>query len=309
MCDMQRICGTLLTLVPGLLAAQQPAGTELWRLAATTLPTPPALARGGAATFWNPAQPVDSERGSVAFEAIETSPAIGARGMLITARARITPIGAVGLVYGRMSLAGLVRTSISPDPDPGDIPYYTQTIGVNWATTAAATTVGATLGYHDTQLDATRADRWTLDMGASRTLFDRVRLAAATHFFSRFAADDPAQDLYAGAELRVWHGRLWGRDEKGEGGGGTSGAIRARYGTAFAHGFTADHQFGAAFEVDRLLALDLVVVREGSYGEGGWRPIAGMRLAIGRYRLSFARDAALNDVGAAYRVGLEARWR
>src|SRR5437899_7080151 len=125
--EMQRICGTVLTLLPGLLAAQQSAGAELWRLAATTLPIPPALATGGAAAFWNPAQPAGPEHGSVAFEAIETSPEVGAQGVLLTARARVTPIGGVGLVYGRMSIGDLVRTSLSPDPDPGGIPYYTQT--------------------------------------------------------------------------------------------------------------------------------------------------------------------------------------
>src|SRR5207247_2449545 len=211
--EMQRICGTVLTLLPGLLAAQQSAGAELWRLAATTLPIPPALATGGAAAFWNPAQPAAPEHGSVAFAASDAAPEVGAQGRVVVA------------------LAG----------------------------------------------------------------------AAATHFFSRFAANDPAQDLYAGAELRVWHGPLWE--------GGTTGAIRARYGMAFAHGFTADHQFGAAFEVGNVFAADFVVVREGSYGDAGWRPVAGMRVTIGRYRLTFARDAALNDVGAAYRAGLEARLR
>jgi hypothetical protein len=299
--DMQRICGTLLTLLPGLVAAQQSAGTELWRLAATTLPIPPALATGGAAAFWNPAQPAGAERGSVALEAIETSPVVGAQGVLLTARTRVEPIGAVGLVYGRMSIGDLVRTSLSPDPDPGGIPYYTQTIGVTWAKTAAATTVGATLAYHDTELDATRADRLTLDVGASRALSEWARVAAATHFFSRFAADDAAQDLYAGVELRVWHGPLWD--------GRTTGAVRARYGMAFAHGFSADHQLGAAFELGSVFAADFVVVREGSYGDAGWRPVAGMRVTIGRYGLSFARDVAFNDVGAAYRVGLEARLR
>lgn len=304
--DMQRVCGTLLTLVPGLLAGQQAAGTELWRLAATTLPIPPALATGGAAAFWNPAQPVEPDGGSAALEAIETSPAVGAQGVLLTARARIRPIGAVGLVYGRMSVSDLVRTSLSPDPDPGGIPYYTQTIGVSWATTAAATTVGATLAYHETGLDAARADRWTLDIGATRAFSDVARVAAATHFLSRLAATDPAQDLYAGVELRVWHGPLWGGN--GEGGeGSATGAIRARYGTAFAHGFSADHQLGAAFEVGSVFAADFVVVREGSYGDGGWRPVAGVRVTIGRYHVSFARDVAFNDVGAAYRVGVEAR--
>src|SRR2546428_12309627 len=166
--DMQRFWGTLLTLLPAVLAARQSAGTELCRLAATTLPIPPALATGGAAAFWNPAQPAGPERGSVALDAIETSPAVGAQGMLLTARARITRIGGVGLVYGRMSIGDLVRTSLSPDPDPGGIPYYTQTIGVNWTTTAAATTAGATLAYQDTPLDGPRADPWAPDVRASR---------------------------------------------------------------------------------------------------------------------------------------------
>src|SRR5207247_9128491 len=44
-------------------------------------------------------------------------------------------------------------------------------------------------------------------------------------------------------------------------------------------------QFGAAFEVGNVFAADFVVVREGSYGDAGWRPVAGMRVTIGRYRL------------------------
>src|SRR5216117_2721541 len=199
---MQRISLLLAGFAPAALWAQRAAGTELWRVAATTLPLPPALGTGGAAAFWNPAQPAIPERASLALDVIETAPTVGASGVITTARVRVRPLGQVGLVYGRMGIGDLVRTSLSPDPDPGGIPYYTQTIGVNWSTTAAATTVGATLAYQDTQLDATRADRWTLDVGASRAISDWARVAAATHFFSRFAANDPAQDLYAGAELR-----------------------------------------------------------------------------------------------------------
>src|SRR5213594_368882 len=91
---------TLLAGAPRAATAQEAAGAELWRLAATTLPVPPALATGTAAAFWNPAQPAGPEHGSVAFEAIETSPEVGAQGVLLTARARVTPIGGVGLVYG-----------------------------------------------------------------------------------------------------------------------------------------------------------------------------------------------------------------
>src|SRR5436189_2017657 len=185
--EMQRICGTVLTLLPGLLAAQQSAGAELWRLAATTLPIPPALATGGAAAFWNPAQPATPERASFALDVIETGPTVNASGVLVTVRARVRPLGQLGLVYGRMGIGDLVRTSLSPDPDPGAIPYYTQTLGANWSVARGGTALGATLAYQDTRLDVQGSDRWTLDLGARHTFSDAVTLAVATHCFSRLA--------------------------------------------------------------------------------------------------------------------------
>ena len=72
---MQRI-GLLLvglsTLAPAGGNAQQATGTTLWRVAATTLATPPALAQGAAAAIWNPAQTQDSARLQLALEAIQT---------------------------------------------------------------------------------------------------------------------------------------------------------------------------------------------------------------------------------------------
>jgi hypothetical protein len=296
---MQRISLLLAGFAPVALWGQQDAGTELWRVAATTLPLPPALGTGGAAAFWNPAQPPTPEHVSLALEVIQTAPTVGASGVLASVRVRMRPLGQVGLVYGRMGIGDLVRTSLSPDPDPGTIPYYTQTLGATWgmALGGSATALGATLAYQDTRLDAAQSSRWTLDVGARRSFSDAVTLAAATHFFSRFAAGDAAQELYGGLEVRVWHGPLWG----------SRAALRGRYGIATAHGFSADHQFGAGFELGPQFGCDLVVEREGSYGQPGWRAVTGVRVGVGRYRVSFARDFGVNDVGAAYRVGLEGR--
>src|SRR5881409_1920059 len=99
---MQRISLLLAGFAPAALWAQRAAGTELWRVAATTLPLPPALGTGGAAAFWNPAQPAIPERASLALEVIETAPTVGASGVLTTARVRVRPLGQVGFVYGRM---------------------------------------------------------------------------------------------------------------------------------------------------------------------------------------------------------------
>src|SRR5438874_12166070 len=208
---MQRISLLLAGFAPAALWAQRAAGTELWSVAATTLPLPPALGTGGAAAFWNPAQPAIPARASLAFEVVETAPTVGASGVIATARVRVRPLGQVGLVYGRMGIGDLVRTSLSPDPDPGTIPYYTQTLGATWgiAPQGSGAALGATLAYQQTQLDAEQSNRWTLDVGARRTFSDGVTLAAAPHFFSGFAAGDAAQEWSAGAEGRVWQGPLW----------------------------------------------------------------------------------------------------
>lgn len=301
---MQRIGGLLV----GLLAAatgpgwgqQSAAGTALWRVAATTLAVPPALATGPGATLWNPAQAGDSARTQIALEAVQTPAAIGASGMLAALRVRTRSFGDVGLVYGRVGLSDLTRTSDTPDPSGSDVPVYTFALGATWARMIGGTNVGATLAFHETRLDATHADRWTIDVGASRTLSgDRLRIAAATHFFSTLSTSEPAQDIYAGIEARIWQGPLWG----------DRGSLLTRYGLAFGHGFAADHHLGLGAEFAGTVALDFAVVREGGYGEGGWRPVGGIRLTIGKYRITLARDTGVNELGSAYRVGAEARFR
>lgn len=299
---MQRIAVLLVGLaaIPGGSGtAQQAAGTALWRLAATTLPLPPALATGTAAVFWNPAQIEDSARTQLGIEGIQTPAAIGASGMLAAVRVRAGSVGQIGFVYGHVGLSDLTRTGDSPDPIGSAVPVYTSALGVTWSRPVAGTAVGATLGYHETRLDAARVTRWTLDLGASRDVAPGLRIAAATHFFSALSASDPAQDVYAGVEYRLWRGPLWG----------DQAVVRGRYGLVFGHGFAADHQLGAGFELGRVLALDVGVTREGSYGAEGWRPAAGVRITIGKYRVTLARDAGVNELGSAYRVGVDARFR
>jgi hypothetical protein len=303
---MQRI-GLLFV---GLLAldartanAQQATGTTLWRVASTTLPTPPALALGPAAVLWNPAQTQDSARFQLAFEAIQTPAAVDATGVIATIRIPVGKIGQLGLIYGHVGLSDVTQTVDSPDPTGATLPVYTLALGANWSRVVGSMNVGATLAFHETRLDVARADRWTLDVGASRALGgDRIRVAAATHFFSSLKTNDPAQDVYAGIEARLWNGAVSARGDRA--------VVRGRYGIAFAHGFAADHQFGLGAELSKTIAFDVMVAREGSYGNaGGWRPVAGVRVAIGKYRITVARDAGVNELGSAYRVGVEARFR
>src|SRR5437879_3696192 len=251
---MQRISLLLAGFAPAVVVGQQSAGTELWRVAATTLPLPPALATGGASVFWNPAQPIGPERALLALEVIETAPSVGAAGALVSVRARLRPVGEVGLVYGRMSIGDLVRTSLSPDPDPGAIPYYTQALGAHWGTVLAGTALGATLAYHDTRLDVAGSSRWTINVGARRTFGDVVTLAATTHGFSRLATGDPTQDLYGGGGVRVWPGPLWVSRAAGGGRDGIA-AAKSYWEDATDLPAALRAELGAAFPLGRL-ALD-----------------------------------------------------
>src|SRR2546423_12267916 len=102
---MQRIgllLGGLFIAAPGGVAGQQAAGSTLWRVATTTLPTPAALATGAAAAFWNPAQVPDSAppNGQLAFEAIQTPSAVDATGMIPTSRAAAGRMGQAGVLPG-----------------------------------------------------------------------------------------------------------------------------------------------------------------------------------------------------------------
>src|SRR3989441_827433 len=260
---MPRVPLLLGVLAPAALLGQEGAGAELWRVAATTLAQPAALATGGAAGFWNPAQPGTGERAALGLEAVSTPATVGAAGVLFTARARLRPVGRVGIVYGRMSVSDLVPTSLSPDPDGGTIPFYTQTVGASWSAARGASALGATFGYRTTTLDLEHSNRWTLDVGVRYGVTGTLTLAFATRSFSRFAASDAAQDLSAGIDYRVWRGAPWR--------GGAAASVHGRYGITLTRGFTQDHQFGAGFAPGDLFSTHLLLVREGSYTGAPWR--------------------------------------
>src|SRR5260370_6419491 len=83
-------------LCPPSLPAQQSAGAELWRLAAATIPVPEALAVGGAAVFWNPAQRDDGARALLGVDAIQTPQAVRAPGVLAALPLRLASSGGRG---------------------------------------------------------------------------------------------------------------------------------------------------------------------------------------------------------------------
>src|SRR6266496_5110776 len=143
---MQRIAlaiVALLALGESRVLSQQATGTTLWRVAATTLATPPALAIGPAAVLWNPAQTEDSARMQLAVEAIQTPAAVDATGLIAAVRARAGSIGQLGFLYGRVGLSDVTQTIDSPDPTGAVIPIYTFAVGTTWSRVIGGTSVGA----------------------------------------------------------------------------------------------------------------------------------------------------------------------
>jgi hypothetical protein len=287
----------LLMTVPCLLSAQGgDAGAALWRVAGQTLAVPPALAEGTAGALWNPAQ-ADSTRFAVGVDGVQGATAVGATGVVAAARARIARLGSVSVLFGRMQIGDLVRTSTSPIPDPGTIVYHTQLVGLTWTRAFGPATLGVTGARHSTNLDDRREGRWTVDVGASLSLGSRVRVAGATHFFSRLDAADPAQDVYLGVEVRAWQGVPWD--------GAPPMGVYGRYGTAVAHGFTADQHIGVGVALGRVVAVDLLATYEGGYAAGGWQPVAAVGFTVARYRVTVAANPGAAGLGPAFRVGLD----
>lgn len=283
--------------LPPMAASQQSAGSELWRLAAVTIPLPPSLATGAAAAFWTPVQEIDY--GQLGLDLLQTPAVVGATGLIGAVRVPVRHVGAVGLVYARMGLGDLVRTTDSPDPVGEAIPFYTQSGGFTWSNTYGRTGVGASVTYYDTRFDGARAERWSLDLGVMQAIGDRARIALSTRGLTRLA-NDPGQDVDVGAEYRLWRGILWGT---------TTGRLVGRYGIGFGHPGGIDHELGAGLDIGTPVTLDVLLTREASYGNAAWRGAAGLRVSVGRYRVSFARDGGVSDLGSTFRVGLEASFK
>jgi hypothetical protein len=262
------------------------------------MPVPFALAQGASAAFWNPAQSVTAP--SVGGDIVQAPDAISATGLLAVVRTGSGRLGSWGLIYGQVDIGDIVRTSLTPDPE-GTVPVYTRDIGLTWAMTRGSTILGATIGAHDSRLDQSDIQHWTGDVGITQRLGDAITLAAATHFFYRFATSDASQDLYAAVEWRAWRGPLWS--------GSGDASLRLRYGATLAHGSGTDHAVGLGLDLGAPFALDGLLVRESTFGSSAWRGVAGLRVHIGHYGISFARDAGVSGLGSSYRVGLEARLR
>jgi hypothetical protein len=275
--------------------AQAPDWADLWRVASVTLASPAALERGPTGIFWNPAAVRDTRGLAGGFEVLQTSSAVNLGGLMgaLTYRLGITSFG---VTAGRVSVGDLVRTTSSPVSEEGAIPVYAQFFGVVAGMAAGPVKVGVQVRMHDARLDARTDDGLTLDFGVRLDSLGPFRLAAATHFTAPGFDSHPTTDYYGAAEIRLGTSRVWG----------APAVLSGRYGVDIhaTGGIEQGVSAGVAFG-DRL-RVDAGFQREVAYDLAAWRFAMGLAFRAGRYLIAASRGSGINDVGAAYRIGLSA---
>jgi len=266
---------------------------------ATALAVPPAIATGAPGAFWNPAQrELEPARTLVFIDALDTPPEVGVRG-LIAGASSDAPIGRLSLIYGRVSVVDLIRTSTNPTARDGTIEVYTQAISIMWSRTFGTLRLGAAGRLLSSRLDDVSRSEWALDVGVGWDLTDWLRLAGATQFFTARSGELDDAAFYAAAEARVWNGVL----------GGVPVALALRVGSANQGAAGTDAIAGIGIVAAGRVALDLALANETSLGTRDQRAKLGVAARVGRYAVSAGVAGGVGDVGSTFRIGLQAALR
>lgn len=284
----------LLTIHPAVARAQAPASAALWDIPATTLAVPPALETGATAVFWNPAASlVDGLR--VGAQAIETPDVLGLSGVLAGLTYALGSRLSVGLIFGRVEIGDLVRTSNSPTSQEGDIPVYEQLGGLALGARLGPLQVAGLVRGHDARFDVFREAGLTADLGLRVTPLPHLTLAGATHFVPVDLARDSTTRYYGAVEYALPTVALWGSPALAVG----------RYGVAARGSGTLEHVLSGGIALASRLRIDLGYVRESAFGDVAWRLSVAVGIRAGRYHILAARGSGVSGVGANYRVGLD----
>ena len=285
-------------LLAAPLRAQAPPAADLWRVAATTLSRPPALEVGTTGIFWNPAPTPDPTGFSLGLEMLRTSEIVGLSGLLAGAGYSLGQRMQLGLLYGRTQVRGLVRTTTSPASVGGPIPVYEQVFAANVGARFGFLQAGLLLAYQDAKFDFLNQHGFTLDAGIRIAAHERVNLAAATHFFPINFTRQESTDYYLGAEFVAGDSVPFV---------GTATRVVFRYGATYGGSGSWDHTLAGGIMMDRTVRVELAVTSEAGYIERVVRLGLGVGLLIGRYEIGLAAGSGSNDLGATFRVGIDAQ--
>ncbi len=285
-----------ISLCSGHALGQAPGAASLWRVTAASLTTPPSLETGPAGLNWNPAAPLDRSKLSASAHLVQTSDVIGLSAILASVSRSVGETARIGLSGGRVDVRDLVRTTTSPT-SVGTIPVYEQFLGLAGQYVFRGLVVGGLARLHDARFNLEHNQGFTFDLGARFQASSRLVVAAATHFLAIELNGRESTDYYAGAEYVATPNMHIGR---------VAAEVLVRYGATFCASEKLEHMFGGGLKVGDHFQLDASVVREAGFESAGWRPAIAVSVRVGRYQLGLARSSGLNDLGATYRIGLDA---
>ncbi|KPJ91419.1 MAG: hypothetical protein AMS18_08745 [Gemmatimonas sp. SG8_17] len=286
-----------LTLPLTVAWGQAPESASLWRVAAAVLAVPPALEAGPVAVAWNPAGTPSRERLSVAVQVIHTSAELGLSGIVAEVSTAVAAASTVGLVVGRLDVRDLVRTTTTPTAVGGSIPVYTQYAGVAGGTGYGPVYLGALLRLHDERFDLATENGLTFDLGARVQMSRRLVVAAATHFLPIDLRRHTTTDYYVGVEYELVSATSIGV---------TTAKVTGRYGATYRSAEALEHGVSLGVSLANILRLDAAVTREVGFERSALRTGMAVSLRAGRYLMEVARSSGLNDLGATYRIGIDA---
>jgi len=276
---------------------QAPQSANLWRVTTASLTLPPALQTGPAGLAWNPAAENGRSGLSAAVHVAQTSDVVGLSSILVGVSKPIGGNVKIGISGGRIDIRDLVRTSSSPTSE-GTIPVFTQFLGASGQYEFGGLVFGGLLRLHNARFDLETSNGFTLDFGARFRASPRLVLAAATHFLPVDISGRETTDYYAGIEYTVLPGLFIGSVEA---------QVLTRYGLTYHAAERLEHMLGGELMLGGHFRLDASLTRETGYQASGWRPAVAVSISIGKYELGIARSNGLNDLGATYRIGLDAR--
>jgi hypothetical protein len=229
---------------------------------------------------------------------VQTSDALGLSGILAGAGYSIGQLAQVGLLYGRMQVRDLVRTTTSPTSVGGDIPVYEQFLGANLGVRLDRFQAGLTVAFHDQRFDVLDENGVTLDAGVRVAVHRHLNLAAATHFFPVDFSRQETTDYYLGAEIVAGDSVPFA---------GSVARVVLQLGTTYRGSEDWEYTIAGALTVARVVRVETAVTSEAAYGERFLRLGVGVSLFIGRYGIGLAAGSGQNDVGGTYRVGIDAQ--
>lgn len=285
----------LLLIAPNAGAIQAPDAAGLWDVTGTTLAQPAALETGPTGAFWNPTAILEGDGLRVGLQTVQTPDVLGLTALLAAISQRIGRQLGVGVVFARVQVGDLVRTTTSPVSQEGDIPVYEQLVGLALGTEFGGVRTAAMLRAHDARFDLVRASGLTLDLGVYARPNDRLRIAATSQFVPADFSNRRTERYYVGGEYRAVRFSAWG----------TPTSVSLRYGATLRDRRDLEHSVGVGLGLGLGVTVDSGFQYEQAFGDDAWRFVLAVGLRAGRYSVIAARGGGIEGLGANYRIGLD----